>query len=170
MGICTSQPAEHVDIKAETRSQEMDREFEKEADVAMKVLKLLLLGTGESGKSTIFKQMQILYSQEGFNENEKAAYRAVARKNVIESLHTLINGCSKFGYQIKEGPAAEAARHVMKLDPLSRDFWSAEVVDDVHILWGKDGSADQAIKNTFLQRSRLQLPDGAIYLLKTLTE
>jgi len=165
MGCVPSQPQERVvDVKAETRSQDMDREFEKEADVAMKVLKLLLLGTGESGKSTIFKQMQILYSQEGFNDNEKAAYRAVARKNVIESLHTLINGCAKFGLQIREGPALEAAKHVMKLDPLSRDFWSADVVDDVHLLWGKDGNADPAIKATFQQRSRLQLPDGAIYL------
>jgi len=56
MGCVPSQPQERVvDVKAETRSQDMDREFEKEADVAMKVLKLLLLGTGESGKSTIFQ-------------------------------------------------------------------------------------------------------------------
>jgi len=169
MGVCASAPEERVvDVKAEQRSQEMDRDFEKEADVAMKVLKLLLLGTGESGKSTIFKQMQILYSQEGFNDNEKAAYRAVARKNVIESLHTLINGCGKFGYKISEGPASDAASHVMKLDPLSRDFWSAEVVDDVHLLWGKDGNADPAIKATFENRSRLQLPDGAIYLFENI--
>jgi len=110
-----------------------------------------------------------LYSQDGgFNDNEKAAYRAVARKNIIESLHTLINGCDRFGHQISEGAPLDAARHVMKLDPLSRDFWSNEVVNAVHLLWGKDGNAEPAIKATMLQRSRLQLPDGAIYLFENI--
>lgn len=40
-------------------------------------------GTGESGKSTIFKQMQILY-QEGFSDFEKSTFRHVVRRNVVE--------------------------------------------------------------------------------------
>ena len=38
------------------------------------------IGTGESGKSTIFKQMQILYTPEKFSEHEKASYRHVVRR------------------------------------------------------------------------------------------
>lgn len=58
------------------------------ADALRTAVKLLLLGTGESGKSTIFKQMQILY-QDGFSEYEKTTYRHVVRRNVVESMQTL---------------------------------------------------------------------------------
>lgn len=34
------------------------------------VIKVLLLGTGGSGKSTVFKQMQLEYGQ-GFSDHEK---------------------------------------------------------------------------------------------------
>ena len=37
-------------------------------------MKLLLLGAGESGKSTIVKQMKIIH-ETGYSDEEKKAYR-----------------------------------------------------------------------------------------------
>lgn len=42
-------------------SKEIDKLFRKEAQQLKTVTQLLLLGTGESGKTTIIKQMKILH-------------------------------------------------------------------------------------------------------------
>ena len=49
----------------------------------------LRLGAGESGKSTIFKQMRIL-NIATFGAEERAEFRIVLRGNVISTLKTLI--------------------------------------------------------------------------------
>lgn len=43
------------------RSKEIDKLFKKEAQQLKTITQLLLLGTGESGKTTIIKQMKILH-------------------------------------------------------------------------------------------------------------
>ena len=58
-----------------------------------------MVGAGESGKSTIFRQMQILY-EKGFSLSEKESYRAVCRRNIVESIQALIRGCEKFNYPL----------------------------------------------------------------------
>lgn len=52
-------------------------------------VKLLLLGPGESGKSTIFKQMRILYGAQR-SEDEIRMYGVVVRSNVIIAMRKLI--------------------------------------------------------------------------------
>lgn len=47
------------------------------------------VGAGESGKSTIFKQMRIL-NISTFDANERAEFRTVLRGNVVSTLKTLI--------------------------------------------------------------------------------
>lgn len=47
--------------------------------------RLLLLGAGESGKSTIVKQMRILHIN-GFNENEKLEKIKDIRRNIRDSM------------------------------------------------------------------------------------
>lgn len=52
---------------------------------AQREVKLLLLGAGESGKSTIVKQMRILHIN-GFNEAEKREKIQDIRRNVRDSI------------------------------------------------------------------------------------
>lgn len=49
------------------RSRELDKQLKNEGKKLQRVMQLLLLGTGESGKSTIIKQMQIIHIN-GFSE------------------------------------------------------------------------------------------------------
>ena len=72
-GLSGITPEERAAIQASTK---MDRELLGDSDTEDRVLKLLLLGTGESGKSTIFKQMQILH-EDGFSEIEVHAHIAM---------------------------------------------------------------------------------------------
>ena len=53
-------------------------------------LTAFLLGLGESGKSTIFKQMKIIHDH-GFSERQRAEYRPVVYKNVLETSQHVVN-------------------------------------------------------------------------------
>ena len=58
--------------------------------------KLLLLGTGEAGKSTFVKQMKILYGI-GFSDEEKRTFRVDVLNNVIDGIKILIAGMDTLG-------------------------------------------------------------------------
>jgi len=160
MGLCASQDDKDIPTEQSLqKSKDLDRDLEAAEVEDKKVLKLLLLGTGESGKSTVFKQMQLLYA-EGFSDFEKANYRSVVRRNVVEALHCLIKGAMKFGYPLSP-KGQESANYILSLDPLSNNFWHPSVVDHVMVLWNNDGMKEEAIQKTFERRNLLQIPDAA---------
>lgn len=53
--------------------------------------KLLLLGAGESGKSTIMKQVKLLFLG-GFNAEETTMYKLAIERNVIQNMQGLVEG------------------------------------------------------------------------------
>jgi guanine nucleotide-binding protein G(i) subunit alpha len=55
-----------------------------------------LIGSGESGKSTIVKQMKIIH-QNGFTEQERMDYRPVIYKNLTESAQAIVLAMRKLG-------------------------------------------------------------------------
>ncbi|KAL2710593.1 Guanine nucleotide-binding protein alpha-1 subunit [Kluyveromyces marxianus] len=62
-------------------------------------VKLLLLGAGESGKSTVLKQMKLLH-QGGFTHRERMQYGQVIWADAIESMRTLILQARKLGIEL----------------------------------------------------------------------
>ena len=53
-------------------------------------------GSGESGKSTILKQMKII-NLNGYSSDELFAWRATVYRNVVESAQALIQAMAKLG-------------------------------------------------------------------------
>ena len=66
-------------------NKQIDEQLQKEKQVLRATHRLLLLGAGESGKSTIVKQMRILHIN-GFNEKEKKEKVVDIRRNVRDSI------------------------------------------------------------------------------------
>lgn len=57
MGLCQSAEA----VENQKRNAEIDTKIRREKDALRNEVKMLLLGAGESGKSTILKQMKLIH-------------------------------------------------------------------------------------------------------------
>merc|ERR1711931_390774 len=73
------------------KSKELEKQLQADADKDSKTVKLLLLGAGESGKSTIVKQMKILH-QGGYTKEEQLEFKAIIYGNILQSALAIIRG------------------------------------------------------------------------------
>lgn len=128
--------------------------------------KLLLLGAGESGKSTMFKQMIKIYGK-GFSQKDRKAYVPIIFRNTVASIEELTK-------QTMAAPAQEAWPSVCT----NKDKAIAESLEFVKELKYEDGSmpADlvrhitvawksPAVQAVYTMRSEFQLNDSAKYFL-----
>ncbi|KAJ3107214.1 guanine nucleotide-binding protein subunit alpha [Phlyctochytrium planicorne] len=86
MGGCSSTPEE---AEANVKSKEIDRAIQAEKRNTEESIKLLLLGSGESGKSTILKQFRLLHGL-GFSDQERRAFRSAIISNIVSCGKTLV--------------------------------------------------------------------------------
>ncbi len=70
------------------RNRAINKQLGEAEKTNKSTIKLLLLGTGESGKSTIFKQMRILYGSPK-TEDDLRMYGVVVRSNIITAIRKL---------------------------------------------------------------------------------
>uniref|UniRef100_A0A671R1U5 Guanine nucleotide-binding protein G(i) subunit alpha-1 n=1 Tax=Sinocyclocheilus anshuiensis TaxID=1608454 RepID=A0A671R1U5_9TELE len=96
------------DKAAVERSKMIDRNLRDDGEKAAREVKLLLLGAGESGKSTIVKQMKIIH-EAGYSEEECKQYKAVVYSNTIQSIIAIIRAMGRL--KIDFGDAARAVSH-----------------------------------------------------------
>ncbi|XP_068196005.1 guanine nucleotide-binding protein G(s) subunit alpha isoform X3 [Antennarius striatus] len=151
-----------------------EKEAEKEAkkvskniDRALKELKreykqthrLLLLGAGESGKSTIVKQMRILHVN-GFNAEEKKQKIQDIRKNVKDAIVTIVSAMTTLIPPVPLTNPEDQFRieYIKSIAPLSDFDYSQEFFDHAKKLWD-----DEGVKACFERSNEYQLIDCAQY-------
>uniref|UniRef100_A0A452QRB0 G protein subunit alpha i3 n=1 Tax=Ursus americanus TaxID=9643 RepID=A0A452QRB0_URSAM len=100
------------DKAAVERSKMIDRNLREDGEKAAKEVKLLLLGAGESGKSTIVKQMKIIH-EDGYSEEECKQYKVVVYSNTIQSIIAIIRAMGRL--KIDFGEAARAVIRVGRI-------------------------------------------------------
>ena len=69
--------------EARARSRAIDRNLRREKQLVQNSIKILLLGAGESGKSTVLKQMRILHGG-GYSASDKQDFRPVMYHNILK--------------------------------------------------------------------------------------
>ncbi|KAJ6166579.1 G protein alpha subunit helical insertion [Penicillium chermesinum] len=94
-----------------------------------RTIKILLLGAGESGKSTIIKQMRIIHSR-GFPNEERYQTRAVIYSNIVIAFKVLLDimNAENIAYEHEKTKTAGAL-----LDNTEPDVGSDEAFSDLRI-------------------------------------
>lgn len=87
--MCASTPRTPEDKQEKQQSQAIDIALHEDERRAGTEFKILLLGPGESGKSTIVKQMKIIH-QNGYTRNELMKYRLTVIKNLVDSAQAVV--------------------------------------------------------------------------------
>jgi GTPase SAR1 family protein len=92
--MCGGGGGEEVDPAQKAANDAAMKELGKAKSEDDKVIKMLLLGAGESGKSTIFKQMKII-NKDGYSEAERKGFVGIVHSNTIQSMRSLMEGIEK---------------------------------------------------------------------------
>jgi GTPase SAR1 family protein len=167
MGSCGSKPSpggltaaqlEKKKVLAEKLDEQQRDKHKKDRDVK----KLLLLGAGESGKSTLFKQMISLYGK-GFSEADRKAFKTLVHNNVIVGIQALCKAAEDkkgmFEGVSPVDPALEPSmKFVLAADPEGE--LSGELASHIKALW-----RDPGIKALVSFRNKFQMHDSAPYFL-----
>uniref|UniRef100_A0A672GIZ9 Guanine nucleotide-binding protein G(s) subunit alpha n=1 Tax=Salarias fasciatus TaxID=181472 RepID=A0A672GIZ9_SALFA len=74
-------------------NKKIEKQLQKDKQIYRATHRLLLLGAGESGKSTIVKQMRILHVN-GFNAEEKKQKIQDIKNNIKEAIETIVTAMS----------------------------------------------------------------------------
>lgn len=91
------------------KNMEIEKMIRKDKKAQARQVKILLLGAGESGKSTILKQMRIIYS-EGFRLDERKEVRQVIFSNMIVAFKIIAEEMRELG--LEYASEKSAVRHI----------------------------------------------------------
>mmetsp|Transcript_9383 Transcript_9383/g.16437 ORF Transcript_9383/g.16437 Transcript_9383/m.16437 type:complete len:373 (+) Transcript_9383:307-1425(+) len=133
------------------KAKQMDQKLQQDKQYDEQLIKLLLLGAGESGKSTIFKQMRILYG-EGFGDESRLQTAPVIISNLIGGTRTVLENCDRLDHPLTSDAAKEAAKTVN--DQADDTILSDTTAAAIKTLW-----EDEDFQATFRERAKFQLFD-----------
>jgi guanine nucleotide-binding protein G(i) subunit alpha len=123
---------------ARAYSRKLDSSLKADRKQMQNDVKLLLLGTGESGKSTIAKQMKIIHLK-GFSQSEKSAYKAVIHNNILSSMQTITEQClTRFGDQLPANIKEVATRFTHFMEENEGVLISPSIAEDLKTLWASE--------------------------------
>ncbi|XP_029484333.1 guanine nucleotide-binding protein subunit alpha-14-like [Oncorhynchus nerka] len=142
--------------------QEIERQLRRDKRESHREIKLLLLGTGESGKSTFIKQMRIIHGT-GYSEEDKRGFTKLVYGNIVIAVQKMIQAMKTLRIDFKDH---QNISHADKLSRVEADIltnlepWQ---VDGIRRLW-----SDQGMQKCYERRREYQLSDSTKYYLSDL--
>lgn len=153
--------------EARRRSREIDAMLARERRAVRRLVKILLLGAGESGKSTFLKQMRIINGQE-FDKKALLDFRDTIYENILKGMRVLVDARDKLGISWQSCENEKQGMLVMSwegrvggsgVEPSEFQLY----VMALSALW-----ADAGIQEAYARRSEFQLSESVKYFLDNL--
>lgn len=139
----------------------------RERRAVRRLVKILLLGAGESGKSTFLKQMRIINGQQ-FDKKALLDFRDTIYENILKGMRVLVDARDKLGISWQSCENEKQGMLVMSwegrvggsgVEPSEFQLY----VMALSALW-----ADTGIQEAYARRSEFQLSESVKYFLDNL--
>ncbi|XP_048731239.2 uncharacterized protein LOC125648302 [Ostrea edulis] len=150
--------------KAKLRNKQISKILKQHKKEELRKLKILLLGTAESGKSTITKQMKIIHSN-GFDMSERLEKISDIRRNIQQSIVVLLSAMDKLDIPFENEGNKESRDFIMSEAGDPESHRRNECLDHAEKLW-----ADAGVKTCYSRSHKFQLIDCAKYFLDKISE
>ncbi|KAI9203338.1 guanine nucleotide binding protein, alpha subunit [Polychytrium aggregatum] len=152
--------------EARARSNQIDKiiKKDKKSEKDTNSIKILLLGSGESGKSTILKQFKLLYGT-GFTDTDYVAFRLAALSNLAVCMKILIREANARKLLPREPTTDVRVNAVLALPDIFSETPGEQIVQPetsaaIQSLWKLP-----AIQEVFALSHEFQLPDCCAYFM-----
>ena len=160
MGVCASLSDDMI------KNNLIDQELKKRNEEEAKEKTVLAFGAGESGKTTIFNNLEYLSNQQRNNPN-KTRFIAVLRSNVNESINRLLAEAKRRKFPVEEDDV-DATNAIETLSQHHIETRGATIQKDLSLetaklivhLWNTE-----RIKKTFQLKTEFWLPDNVPYYI-----
>ena len=93
----------------------VDKELHEMRKLEKFIHKILLLGAGESGKSTVLKQIKLL-SKIPLSDREIEEYTINIRRNVIEAIQTLLLVGGELGEELENPGLMDDVQEILEME------------------------------------------------------
>ncbi|CAD5223452.1 unnamed protein product [Bursaphelenchus okinawaensis] len=166
MGALTSSCQSEEVREQMAKSRAIEKQLNQDKRAGSSIIKLLLLGAGECGKSTVLKQMQILHSN-GFTEEEIAERKAVVYSNTVTSMAAILRAMDNVLHIPLEDSARESDKQIVyQVVEAGQEqaAFSDEAAKALISLWN-----DKGVRKAYDMRSEYQLNDSAKYFLDSVS-
>lgn len=153
MGICTSK-GDDTEVRAHRDVEKHLKESKVRRDAQVKIL---LLGSGDSGKSTVLKQMRLIHKV-GFTPEEIESYRQLVFNNLVQGMRLILEALPVFQLGIDDAniphlPLIEAAPDLKDSEPFPMQY-----LDPLKALW-----QDQGVQAAIQRGNEVALPENLRY-------
>lgn len=143
-------------------NDKIERDLMLEHEQTQKEIKLLLLGPGESGKSTVFKQMKLIQINGGMTKDEKVEWIIPIHMNCVSQMKILVETIVLQKLTLKDNENVRFLE-IIRACP-DQHIWSEDISEAILKLW-----KDKVVKNVFMSGNHvIQMNDTAGYFFDSI--
>uniref|UniRef100_UPI0037E80BBE guanine nucleotide-binding protein subunit alpha-14-like n=1 Tax=Semicossyphus pulcher TaxID=241346 RepID=UPI0037E80BBE len=143
-------------------NEEIEKQLRKDKKDSRRELKLLLLGTGESGKSTFIKQMRIIHGG-GYSDEDKRSYAKLVFQNIYTSMQSMVRAMEMLSITFSDPSNQSHADSILEVEVDKVEDMDQSLAAAVRSLWNDNG-----ILECYERRREYQLSDSTKYYLTDL--
>lgn len=137
------------------RNKEIDTQIKQAKANSLREIKLLLLGAGESGKSTVLKQMKLIHDG-GYTKEERDEFKEIIYSNTVQSMRVILEAMEAMQVSLEDEAVGNKYRGIVWALPIQIQRLSGEVTEAIRYLW-----KDKNLLSVYDRNQEYQLNDSA---------